>query len=178
MNESRSHRRLLLLRHAKSAWDTGTESDFDRPLAPRGRRDAPRVARWLLEHALIPDRILCSASVRTRETLDLMQPVLGLDPACVCFDESLYHAPKHRLEAAVASVAGDPTTLLVVAHNPGLDELLMDWFDDGLERTRKGKLMTTAAVADIEISGTWPDIGAGTADLRRLVRPKELPQPR
>ena len=62
-------RELLILRHAKSAWDTNAPSDFERPLAKRGRRAAPRVGRWLEEQGLIPDHVVSSPAERAKQTV-------------------------------------------------------------------------------------------------------------
>jgi len=173
-----AHHRLLLLRHAKSSWDTGEDSDFDRPLSSRGRRDLPRVARWMLEHALIPDCILCSGAVRTRETLGGLLPALGLTDHAVRYDDALYHAPAPRLLSAIQGMEESVGTLLLVAHNPGLDELLEGLCGGQPERTAKGKLMTTATIADLEVHGPWSALAESSCALIGLVRPKSLPDPR
>ena len=104
--------RLILLRHAKSAWDDAGQDDFDRPLNARGRDAAPRVGAWIAARAA-PDHVLVSAAARTRETWDR----LGLDGAPV-FRDDLYLAPAETIRAALP----DAGTVLVVAHNPGIAE--------------------------------------------------------
>ena len=82
---------LLVMRHAKSAWDTG-DPDHLRPLAPRGERDRVTMARWLVANDLRPDRVICSTAVRARETAQYVIDTFGLDPADTEFDDQLYHA--------------------------------------------------------------------------------------
>jgi phosphohistidine phosphatase len=65
-------RELLLLRHAKSDWETGALDDFDRPLAKRGRKEAPGVGEWLLREGLVPDLVISSPAERAKETASLV----------------------------------------------------------------------------------------------------------
>src|ERR1700735_5163878 len=83
-------RRLILLRHAKSAWPDDVP-DHDRPLAPRGRRDAPVAGRWLRQSDHVPDRVLCSTARRARETWQLAEEKLGADPQTL-LEERVYNA--------------------------------------------------------------------------------------
>src|SRR6476619_4579368 len=82
---------LYLLRHAKSSWDDPTLSDRDRPLAPRGRRDAKRIAQHLVRLGIEPELVLCSSALRTRETLELVRPALGPTPT-ISLEAALYAA--------------------------------------------------------------------------------------
>src|ERR1700735_1567796 len=88
-------RRLILLRHAKSAWPDDVP-DHDRPLASRGRRDAPAAGRWLRKSGYVPDRVLCSTARRTRETWQLVEEELGAHPQTV-FEDRVYGASSAEL---------------------------------------------------------------------------------
>lgn len=161
-------RRLLLMRHAKSSWKTGLP-DPERPLNARGRRDAPRMARWLVEHDLRPDHVLCSEAERTRETLVWMEDALGDDlPHTIL--ARLYHAGVGDLLDAIAA-APDVDTLLVLGHNPGLEELV-----EHLSGAQEH--MPTAAVAVLEVPDdrAWRDVPSihGRMHLREVARPKDL----
>lgn len=105
--------KLILLRHAKSDWSTGS-GDHDRPLNPRGQADAPRIGKWLRDSGHAPTRVLCSTAARTRETLARMR----LQGAEISYLAALYEA----LASTILSLAGDyaDDTLLIVGHNPGM----------------------------------------------------------
>jgi phosphohistidine phosphatase len=96
-------RRLILLRHAKSDWPEGP--DLDRPLAKRGRRDAPRIGRWLHEHGYRPDVVICSAARRTQQTWELIAPELGGSPS-VRFEPRAYAASPLTLRLLIHELAG------------------------------------------------------------------------
>ena len=113
-------RRLILLRHAKSDWPD--VPDRDRPLAKRGRRDAPRIGRWLHEHGYQPDVVVVSAATRTRQTWDLVAPELGGLPA-VHFEPRAYAASALTLLYLAQELPARYRTALLIAHNPGLSEL-------------------------------------------------------
>ncbi len=161
---------LWLLRHAKSAWNTDAPTDFERPLAPRGQRDAPRVGTWLADHSVEVALTLCSPAMRTRETFNgLCERWQGC--ADVRFESTLYHAGVADL---LSLLHGTPTGVeqqMLIGHNPGLDGLLVRFCGDQAPRTSKGKLMTTASLAGIELKG-WQ---AKRGRLRHLIRPRELP---
>lgn len=112
-------RQLVLLRHAKAAADSATGEDFDRPLAARGRADAPVVAKALADAGADPQIVLVSAAKRTRETWELCAP--AFKPATVHFVDRLYLAAADIImrEAEEAGVE----RVMIVAHNPGMHEL-------------------------------------------------------
>jgi phosphohistidine phosphatase len=113
-------RRLILLRHAKSDWPD--VPDRDRPLAKRGRRDAPRIGRWLHEHGYQPDVVVVSDAARTRQTWDLVAPELGGSPA-VRFEPRAYAASALSLLYLVQELPGRYRSALLIGHNPGLSDL-------------------------------------------------------
>lgn len=161
-------RTLLLMRHAKSSWDDPSWRDHERPLNERGRRDAPRIGALLAEHGLVPDLILSSTSTRTRETVALLVDALGAEPDTRFVDE-LYLASPQQLLAAAATAPAHCATVLVVAHNPGLGDLVSH-FAGRYER------MPTAAVARVEVEvDDWAGLDARTpGTVSALWRPKEL----
>ncbi|OAN82718.1 phosphohistidine phosphatase [Sulfitobacter pontiacus] len=111
-------RRLILMRHAKAGWPAGIATDFDRPLDDKGRQDAHAIGRWLDAEDYRPDLVLCSASRRTSETLELLEI-----PSAVkrIFTDRLYLADTERLMAAIQGAEG--STVLLLAHNPGVAEM-------------------------------------------------------
>lgn len=166
-------RELLLLRHAKSDRDGRVDSDFERPLAKRGRKDAPRVGAWLRKQGLLPDLVLSSPAVRAGQTTAAVIESLELPAERVQFDERLYLADCQTLLEVLAAVPPRTARVLLVAHNPGLDELLECLAEDPVERTDSGKLMTTATLAWLATDDPWRTLTPGGSRLVRLVRPKD-----
>lgn len=160
--------RLILMRHAKSDWGDPGLSDHDRPLNPRGQRDAPRMARWLADAGWVPDLVLASTATRVRETIQGMEAVWESVPP-VLYSDALYLASPEELLRTIRSDAISGDTLLVVAHNPGLQILVSQL---------AGELVSfpTAAMALFHVNAThWSDvISAKQACLVHLIRPKEI----
>ncbi len=117
---TRPTRRLILLRHAKSAWPD--LPDHDRPLAGRGRGDAPAIGRWLRETGCLPDLVWCSTAERATQTWQLAAAELGADPP-VSYEPKMYGATGGELADLVRQAPARTNTLLLVGHNPGIQEL-------------------------------------------------------
>ena len=154
-------RTLVLLRHAKSDWPVGVP-DIDRPLAERGRRDAPAAARWLADEAGLPDLIVTSPALRTRQTVDLL---LGAwksfdgdsDAPAVDVQNLIYEASTHDLTRVVSDLPDSASRVLMVGHNPGLEEFAGSWpmtADSDAARRLSAKF-PTCAVALVDIAGSW-----------------------
>lgn len=166
---------LTLMRHAKSSWNDGSLADRDRPLNARGRRAAPAMARWMADHDLVPDRVLCSPAVRTRETWALAAPHLGEPPAD--FPEELYGAPADRMLDVVRRDGGGAGRLLVVGHNPGLEALAAALAGSGSEEEmdRMAAKFPTAALAVFRFDAdAWDGIHVGRGELVRFIKPRDL----
>ncbi|GAA4548033.1 SixA phosphatase family protein [Amycolatopsis samaneae] len=165
--------RLVLLRHAKSAWPERVADD-ERPLAARGLRDAPRAGRWLARNGFVPDRVVCSPARRTRETWRLAGGALGGSPP-VGHDERLYGAGLGELLTIVGETAEEVRTLLLVGHEPGMSELTLrlagSGEGDALVRVRTK--FPTCALAVLELPVPWREIAADTAVLRAFVIPRD-----
>jgi len=170
-------RTLTLLRHAKSSWDEPRLADVDRPLAPRGRKAAPLMGRHMRDIGLAPDLVLCSAAVRTRETLALVLPELGMPGLPVVYDATIYEAEAATLLARLERVADSVQHLLVIGHNPGLQELalLLVGKSLGLEHRMLAEKLPTGGLVvlalDIE---AWSRIAAGSATITHLMTPRLL----
>ncbi|MGW0883327.1 SixA phosphatase family protein [Streptomyces sp. NPDC002671] len=166
-------RRLVVLRHAKSAWPEGVE-DHRRPLAARGLRDAPAAGRALAEADCLPDLALCSPAVRARRTWELASAQWGTPPE-VRYDRRLYGADAEELLQVVRETPAEVETLLVVGHNPGLEELVLelagDGLDDALDRLRVK--FPTSGIAVLAWRGTgWPALAPGVALLTSFTVPR------
>lgn len=167
-------RELLILRHAKSDWDTPTDRDFDRVLSKRGRRDAPLVGEWLANAGLIPEAVVCSPAVRARQTLDAVLERLDMADFTVTFDKRIYEASLPSLLKVLADCPLSARRTLLVGHNPGVDDLVAHFAAEPPPLTSRGKLMTTAAVARFELPDDWSHLPQGCGALLRLMRPNEL----
>ncbi|MFJ7044142.1 SixA phosphatase family protein [Streptomyces sp. NPDC101112] len=163
-------RRLVVLRHAKSAWPVGVP-DHERPLAARGRRDAPAAGRALAEADCLPDLALCSTAVRATQTWEAVAAQWGTPPP-VRLDPRVYAADAAELLDVVHEVPDGVRTLLLVGHNPGLEELVLDLagdaLDDALDTVRTK--FPTSAVAVLAWHGdTWSALTPGTALLTDVI---------
>ena len=174
-------RRLVLLRHAKSAWPD--LPDHERPLAKRGRRDAPAVGSWLREMGFMPDRVLCSTARRTRETWRLLAPGLGADPAAISYEDQVYEAHGQTLVDLARQAEPTVSCLLIIGHNPGIQDLALllastpDGSTDAGLLQRATTKFPTAAVAVLAFAGDWSRLGAGRARMISFVTPSDLRQP-
>jgi len=158
---------LLLLRHAKSSWDEPALRDFDRPLAGRGKRDAPRIGKALAERGPLPELVVCSTAARTRATIKAVAKAARIE-AEVQFEDVVYGASSAELVKLIRRLPGEKNCVMVVGHNPGLEDLV--------ERlTGSSRRMPTAALACIEFQvGGWDGIEDGEGKLAWLLTPKEL----
>lgn len=167
---------LSLLRHAKSSWANPLLEDFDRPLAPKGRKSAPRTGAFIAERGLVPDLVLCSGSMRTRETLDYASE--GWAPAPqVVYEDALYHATVPALFAQLHAAPGDKPHLMMVGHNPGLHSFALQLVGSGdgpdLRALAHGFPSGTLAVITFERT-QWRQIKPGDGRLTLFVSPKQL----
>jgi len=135
---------LCLMRHAKSDWDHVGLGDHDRPLNKRGQRDAPRMAKWMSQRGYLPEVILASTAARVRETVQSLLSVWSHQPL-VLFSGSLYLSTptvicEQIVSEAITADGNRPKTILVVAHNPGIERLVGEWLGTPIH-------MSTAEVA-------------------------------
>jgi len=159
---------LLLLRHAKSSWSDSARSDHDRPLNARGEKDAPRMGRFARDEQLCPELIVSSDAVRARLTASAIAAATG---GQLLLDPRLYHASAAEILDALQSVVqGDVATVMIVGHNPGLEELIT-------RLTGEREALPTAALTQIALPiDRWSDLNTSTrGTLVGLWRPRELP---
>lgn len=160
----------MLLRHAKSDWPD--VPDRERPLAKRGRRDAPRIGRWLHDHGYLPDAVVCSAARRTVQTWELLAPELGGSPS-VTFEPRAYAASALTLLYLAQELPSRCRAALLIGHNPGIAELAASLAENG-EQSSAGLRFPTAAVAVFEFDDTWPALSPGHARLLAYTTPADL----
>jgi phosphohistidine phosphatase len=167
-------RRVYLLRHAKSSWRDRSLADRDRPLAGRGRRAAKAVARHLEAEGIRPDLVLCSPARRTRETLERVERGFG-DQVEARLEEALYGASEAELLARIEALPQQVGSVMLIGHNPGLEELALALASEGAGLARMREKYPTAALATIDLPADhWSAIRRGSGELVGYVRPKDL----
>ena len=163
-------RQLYLLRHAKSSWKEAGIPDHERPLAGGGRKAAKAMDKHLRAQRVRPDLVLCSSATRARQTFERLEPLGARE---VHIERELYGADAATLLARLRDVPEGVGSGMVIAHNPGLEDLtrVLARSDDGL-----GEKFPTGALATLAFSDSeWASLERGTAELVDVVRPRELP---
>ena len=166
--------RLMLFRHAKSAYPAGVE-DHERPLAERGEKAAPVIGRYMADQRLVPDLAVVSTARRAQQTWALAAEALG--KVIRRRDEArIYEAPAALVEVIRQTPSG-VGTLLLVGHNPGLQDLALDLVGggdkDALARLRAKYSTAGLAVIDFDVR-RWSDVSPGGGSLERFVTPKSV----
>ena len=173
MTSDSEARHLILLRHAKAEHPEKVE-DLQRPLSLVGRRQAAKVGAALAADGMVPDLVLCSSSVRTRQTWELARAALGSTPD-VRFEEGIYFAGARDLLEIVQAVSDDVRTLLVVGHEPTMSHVAAglagpDSDPTTLARVRVG--VPTASWSLLTVGTAWHELTSGGATLERLTLPE------
>ena len=165
---------LTLLRHAKSGWDDPVTRDFDRPLNPRGRRAARTVGREMRSLGLAFDHVVASPARRVVETIDEVETAFG--QLATHYDDRIYLAPTAMLVELVHQIPDTVDRLLLVGHNPGLEELALYLAGaDGAQRAEVEVKYPTSTLAEIELPVEhWSDVGRGEGRIVRFIRPRDL----
>ncbi len=163
--------RLILTRHAKSSWDDPTMADHDRPLNARGLRSAGLVGEWLASRGDVPDEVLCSDALRTRQTWERLAPHLGANPG-VKLKPALYHAGPDVMLAVLRGAKAP--VVMMLGHNPGIAEfaqrlLAQPPVDPEFQRYPTG---ATAVVTFEQTS--WDQVAFGTGALLDFLAPRSL----
>ena len=171
-------RQLLLLRHAKSAWDDPGLDDHARPLNPRGRVAAAGLRGVMETVGLRPDLVLVSSARRTLQTLEALQPWPGPDAPLVRPLDALYLATAEQLFDAVRGVPPTARCVLVIGHNPGMHEFAVSLGGSGSPATEDQRRLRegfpTGALAEFWIAAEWVALAAGDGHLHRFVDPRDL----
>ena len=169
-------RRLLLFRHSKAEPSKPGEEDRARALIERGRKDAARIGAYMATHALRPDRVLVSPAKRAQESWKHVAAALRPAPAATMV-EKLYDATPHAILAAIKDVPASAHTLMVVGHNPGLQELaamLIASGDIDAREDLREKLPTSGLVIVDFAFDDWSRLHPQSGRLERFVGPRSL----
>ncbi len=167
-------RHLLLLRHAKSAWDDPTLDDHDRPLAPRGVKAGERLRDHLGDRADRPRVVLCSSAVRTVQTLAAIRPALS-KRTTVSIEDGLYLAGAGTWLARIGELDDAVECAMAIGHNPGLEDLADLLIGSGPHdlRHQLATKFPTGALATISFKGVWRDLAPGTGRLDEYFQPRK-----
>jgi phosphohistidine phosphatase len=147
--------RLTLIRHANAQWKDSSIDDIERPLNPRGTREAESIGKLLMEKELVPDVMLVSTARRTRQTAEIVSRVLGLPTRRVQFAEQLYLARPDAILALAQATGGAVRHLAIVGHNPGISELAQSLAPDG---TQVAELSTGSACTLTFAVKSWAEL--------------------
>ena len=168
---------LLLLRHAKSSWGDPGQDDAGRPLAKRGRKAAKVMGQFIAANRLPPDLVLCSPARRTRETWDLAAAGLPSGIRLEIVDGIYEFGDGSNLLAAIRTHGGNARHLMLVGHNPSIEQLAQRLIGKGepkLKRRLAEKYPTGAlAVIECEIE-KWADLAEATGRLTGFTRPRDI----
>ena len=168
---------LGLFRHAKSDWHDPRARDFDRPLNPRGEKGAGLVGRHIFDHDVKWDKVIASPAVRVAETIELAAKATGR-PIAVNWDRRIYLASSATLLDLLREQKDDPGSVLMVGHNPGLEDVIFDLVpDDGTSPLRDVVELKfpTASFALLELDiEHWNELKDRCGKLVHLIRPRDL----
>lgn len=160
-------KKIILIRHAKSAWDNPWLPDHDRPLSDRGLRDAPIMAKRLKKRKIQPDLILSSTAIRAVETAKIIAKELEFPEEEIVYEKNLYHAPPNKILKYIHLQKDSKDTLVVIGHNPGFNELI-EYLGGNLDN-----LPTSGQFGFLVKCDQWSDFGPKTAEFWFLDFPKK-----
>ncbi|WP_375176944.1 histidine phosphatase family protein [Marinobacter mobilis] len=166
-------RELLLLRHGKSDWRKPV-ADYDRPLRKRGWQGAKQIGVWLEQQGLVPDYVLSSPAERTQATAEKCVRILGRKGSWVHTDKQLYLADASTILNALQRIPGEYQRVLLVGHNPGLEDLVRQLATQPPTTPEDGKLIPTATLAHFCIPGDWHHLSWGQGELVQIIRARNL----
>jgi phosphohistidine phosphatase len=147
-------------------------ADHDRPLAARGRRASKLIAEHLRSNSIVPTLVLCSSAARARETLERIEPAVGTPQTLI--EDRLYGASATELLVRLREVPEGTASVLLIGHQPSLQELALGLAADGAELPRIRGKFPTAALATLLFAGEWSELRSGCAEAVGFVKPKEL----
>jgi phosphohistidine phosphatase len=167
-------RELLIFRHGKSDWDSEAVDDYHRPLAKRGRKAVKRMAFWLSEQNLLPQRILSSTAERARQTTLRLCRYAEIPESRIVWEKAIYAADLGDLLEVLSNASGQPGRTMMVGHNPGLEELVTYLAGTPIESPAGHPAFPTAALARLRMPHDWRRLESGCAMLVSVHRPREL----
>ncbi len=165
---------LYIMRHAKSDWSGSGISDIDRPINQRGQKNAKQIGQWMQDHEYIPQGIISSPALRARQTIELVTDQLhDIDSKNIIYEKDLYLANIAALLDCIRKYKQNLNSLMLVAHNPGLEQLV-HYLANKTTEVVKNKTMTTANLVIFEYTDNKCDIETDEGKLKVFIKPKEL----
>ena len=165
---------LLVLRHGKSSWADLSLSDKQRPLKKRGKRDSVNMGAYIRSQRLIPDLVLSSTAVRADQTTRRALKGMGASRTIVRWSDDWYHGGPETWISALRQCPSGTRRVMIVGHNPGLEELVLQLSANRVPLPEDGKLLPTAALAHFEVKGAWHELSPGKGLLIGITRPRNL----
>jgi phosphohistidine phosphatase len=164
-----SMKTLLIIRHAKSSWDTATLSDFDRPLNERGKKDAPAMAKRLLENKVTPELFIASPAKRAKKTAELFIKEFGKNENEIVFISELYHAPADLFYDIIAKFDDKYNSIAIFSHNPGITD-----FVNLLTTVQVDNMPTCGIFAVTSPANTWDEFSSAEKEFWFFDYPKTI----
>lgn len=167
-------RRLLIMRHGKSDWDTGCHSDFERPLAKRGQKAVKRMGQWLIQQELAPDHIISSPANRAQQTAIRICQAIKVAESTINWEPRVYGAEMETLLDVLTACPQEKQRIILIGHNPGLEMLVRYLAGETFETSHDNNPMPTAALAALDMPDNWGSLDAGAGQLISIIRPRDL----
>jgi len=164
---------LLILRHGKSDWGCDVD-DIERPLNKRGRRTTKQAGHWLQEQGLIPDTVITSSATRALRSAERCCKAMGFDRSKIITEEQLYLAGVEGLIKTLNALPASANRVMVVGHNPGLEQLIHYLSQEETQPGKDGKLLPTATVARLIVADKVQSLGRGCSRLVSITRPDDM----
>lgn len=160
---------VVLVRHAKSSWDQPGQKDFDRVLAPRGKKDVPKMAHLVREKGFLPDKLVSSPAARALETAKVFAKENNIDPEDIQLEAPIYEAMPLDIEKVVLNLSSDWDTVFLFGHNPAFT-MFANRYTDGF---RFDNVPTCGIVIIQSTSELWADFNPSQAKIVQWYFPKE-----
>jgi phosphohistidine phosphatase len=158
---------VFIIRHAKSSWDTATLSDFDRPLNDRGKRDAPVMAKKLVENKVKPELFVASPAKRAKKTAELFIKEFGKNENDIVFISELYHAPSEVFYDVISRLDNNYNSVAIFSHNPGITD-----FVNSLTTVRLDNMPTCGIFAVTSLADSWQNFSSSEKEFWFFDYPK------
>ena len=165
---------LYIMRHAESDSPSSDTSDFDRPINNRGQKDTELIGRWMTMNKYFPDKIISSPARRARQTTELINEKLNFSKMQIEFDKSLYLASFDTLMECFHIYKNNLCSLMIVAHNPGLQHLINYLLYKSVNQTSTSRTFTTSSLAIFEYENRSFDLEADKYRLKEFIQTREL----
>ncbi len=166
---------IYLARHAKSSWNSGAPTDFDRPLSHRGAADAVKMGDELNRLGWMPEMVVSSPAIRAKQTCKSLCDKLGVPFESVVWNKEFYAAYVITLLHILSALPESTKSVMLIGHNPAMEDLLLHFCSDANAfEQENGKLFTTGNIVKVTVDAVWKDLTMCEATLEKILRPKEL----